>query len=82
MTQFTALAHGAGDYHGELRAGQISKRVLQLLAMRQEILARYPNQAAGPTAAGAVATPAQGGDAVWVDRLTPAERAALKKFFK
>jgi hypothetical protein len=41
-----------------------------------------PNTAAGPTSAGAVAAPAQGGDAVWVDRLTPAERAALKKFFK
>lgn len=41
-----------------------------------------PSKAAGPTSAGAVAAPAQGGDAVWVDRLTPAERAALKKFFK
>jgi hypothetical protein len=41
-----------------------------------------PSKATGPQAAGAVATPAQGGDAVWVNRLTPAERAALKKFYK
>lgn len=41
-----------------------------------------PTRAAGPTAAGAIAAPAQGGDAVWVNRLTPAERAALKTFFK
>ena len=41
-----------------------------------------PNAALGPVAAGAVSAPAQGGDAVWVNRLTPAERAALKNFFK
>ncbi len=41
-----------------------------------------PSKAAGSTSAGAIATPAQGGDAVWVNRLTPAERAALKNFFK
>lgn len=41
-----------------------------------------PNAALGPVAAGAVSAPAQGGDAVWVNRLTPAERAALKIFFK
>jgi len=41
-----------------------------------------PNAAAGPMSAGAVATPAAGGEAVWVNRLTPTERAALKKFFK
>ena len=39
-------------------------------------------KAAGPTAAGAVAAPASGGEAVWVNRLTPGERAALKNFFK
>jgi hypothetical protein len=37
---------------------------------------------AGPTSAGAVAAPARGGEAVWVDRLTPDERAVLKDFFK
>lgn len=41
-----------------------------------------PAKAAGPTSAGAVATPAQGGEAVWVNRLTPTERAALKNFYK
>jgi hypothetical protein len=41
-----------------------------------------PEKLTGPTAAGNVAAPAQGGDAVWVNRLTPAERAALKGFFK
>ena len=41
-----------------------------------------PARAAGPGAAGAVAAPASGGEAVWVNRLTPTERAALKNFFK
>ena len=41
-----------------------------------------PSKAAGPTNAGAVAAPASGGEAVWVNRLTPGERAALKNFFK
>ena len=33
-------------------------------------------------AAGAFAAPAKGGDAVWIDHLTPTERAALKDLFK
>lgn len=41
-----------------------------------------PARAIGPSAAGAVSGAAAGGEAVWVERLTPAERAALKKFFK
>ena len=41
-----------------------------------------PAQAVAPMSAGAVSGAAKGGDAVWVDRLTPAERAALKQFFK
>ena len=41
-----------------------------------------PSKAAGPQSAGAIATPAKGGEAVWVNRLTPAERAALKDFYK
>ncbi len=36
--------------------------------------------AAGP--AGAIVAPANGGEAVWVNRLTPAERAAVTRFFK
>lgn len=35
-----------------------------------------------PGSAGAVAGPASGGEAVWVNRLTPAERKVLKEFFK
>jgi hypothetical protein len=31
---------------------------------------------------GSVSAPASGGEAVWVNRLTPTERAALKSFFK
>jgi hypothetical protein len=41
-----------------------------------------PSAAVGPSAGGAVAAPASGGEAVWVNRLTPTERAALKRFFK
>jgi hypothetical protein len=41
-----------------------------------------PNAAIGPSSAGAIAAPANGGEAVWVNRLTPSERAALKNFFK
>jgi hypothetical protein len=41
-----------------------------------------PAKAAGPMSAGAIAAPAKGGEAVWVNRLTPAERAALKDFYK
>lgn len=39
-------------------------------------------QSDGPMAAGAITSAGQGGDVVWVDRLTPQERAALKEFFK
>lgn len=38
--------------------------------------------AQGPVGAGALAGAAQGGEAVWVNKLTPAEREALKEFFK
>lgn len=41
-----------------------------------------PAKAAGPGSAGAMAAPAAGGEVVWVERLTPAERQAVKKFFK
>lgn len=41
-----------------------------------------PEKTGGPVSAGAVAAPASGGDVVWVNRLTPTERAAVKKFFK
>jgi hypothetical protein len=41
-----------------------------------------PTKAQGTQKAGAVSGKAQGGDAVWINRLTPAERTALKDFFK
>lgn len=41
-----------------------------------------PNKSVDPTSAGAIAAPASGGEAAWVNRLTPTERAALKNFFK
>jgi hypothetical protein len=41
-----------------------------------------PARAAAPSSAGAVESAAAGGEAVWVNRLTPVERAALKNFFK
>lgn len=41
-----------------------------------------PTRSAAPSTAGSIAAPGRGGDVVWVDHLTPAERAALKDFFK
>lgn len=41
-----------------------------------------PRQSAGPAAAGAIAAPAKGGDAAWVDRLSPADRAVVRELFK
>ncbi len=54
----------------------------ELLGMERGEHEFDPQTAVGPAAAGAVAAPAQGGEVVWVDHLTPAERAALKEFFK
>ncbi len=36
----------------------------------------------GPGSAGAIAAPAKGGDAAWVDRLSPADRAVVREIFK
>lgn len=41
-----------------------------------------PSQAQGVTSAGGPAAAGAGGEAVWVNRLTPAERAALTAFFE
>lgn len=41
-----------------------------------------PTKMQGVTSAGALRSGGAGGEAVWVDRLTPAERAALSQFFK
>jgi hypothetical protein len=54
----------------------------ELLAMERGEHEFDPKTSAGPQSAGAVSSPAQGGEVVWVDRLTPRERAALKDFFK
>ncbi len=54
----------------------------ELLAMERGEHEFTPQQTVAPTAAGAVAAPALGGDVVWVERLTPSERAALKDFSK
>src|SRR5262249_26834320 len=44
-SQFDDLASGWGDLGGELLAGQVSKRVLQILALLHEIPTRYPDSA-------------------------------------
>ena len=54
----------------------------ELLAMERGEHEFDPKASTGPQSAGAVSSPAQGGEVVWVDRLTPRERAALKDFFK
>ncbi len=41
-----------------------------------------PTKATATSAAGAILSPAFGGEAVWVNRLTPMERTAVKQFFK
>lgn len=41
-----------------------------------------PTKAAGPGAGGGAAAAGRGSDAVWVDRLSPADRAALREIFK
>ena len=74
----------AGDGIGQGLTGAQLKRIslgdkLGTTAGAHEV---DPAKAAGPMSAGAIASPAQGGEAVWVNRLTPAERAALKNFFK
>jgi hypothetical protein len=81
---FNLNASNAGD--GEMQG--LSAEALKRFALGDKLGMSSgahdidPTKAAGPTSAGAAATPASGGEAVWVNRLTPAERAALKKFFK
>jgi hypothetical protein len=41
-----------------------------------------PATFSGPTAGGSIAAPGAGGEAVWRDVLTPAERAVLQRFYK
>lgn len=81
---FRDKASAAGEGTTEtVSANDLSRAALgELLGMERGEHEFDPKNSSGPTSAGAVAAPAQGGDVVWVDRLTPAERAALKNFFK
>lgn len=81
---FRDEASDAGAGLTETVSGEdLSRAALgELLGMERGEHEFDPKQAGGPMAAGAVAAPAMGGEVVWVDRLTPQERAALKEFFK
>jgi len=82
-----ALANDASDA-GDGKAESLSSSALANLALGDKLGTTSgaqnvdPAKTAGPMSAGAIAAPAKGGEAVWVNRLTPAERAALKNFFK
>jgi hypothetical protein len=82
-----ALAKDASDA-GDGKAEALSSTSLANLSLGDKLGTTTgahhvdPNQAVGPTSAGGIATPAKGGEAVWVNRLTPSERAALKDFYK
>lgn len=79
-----AQSSDAGDGSAEALAGDAWKRFSlgDKLGTTDTAHDVDPAKSAAPMAAGAVAAPAAGGEAVWVNRLTPAERAALKDFFK
>lgn len=77
-------ASDAGDGSAEAVSGDPLKRFAlgDKLGTTAGAHESDPTKSAAATSAGAVAAPAAGGEAVWVNRLTPAERAALKNFFK
>jgi hypothetical protein len=81
---FRDQASIAGDGRTEtVNSADMSRAALgELLAMERGEHEFDPRAAVGPQAGGAIAGPAQGGEVVWVDRLTPQERVALKDFFK
>lgn len=74
----------AGEGKGQaLSAGDLSRVALgDKLSTESGAHAVDPNAGNNLLQAGAVSGSARGGDAVWVNRLTPAERAALTNFFK
>jgi hypothetical protein len=82
-----ALANDASDA-GDGKAEALKAAALGQIALGDKLGTTTgahdvdPSKAIGPVSAGAVAAPAKGGEAVWVNRLTPAERAALKNFYK
>lgn len=81
---FSDRASDAGDGRAEtVSADDLSRAALgELLGMERGEHELDPKNAAGPSAGGSVAANAKGGEVVWVDRLTPKERSALKEFFK
>ncbi len=82
MFRDAASEAGAGNSE-TVSADDMSRVALgELLGMERGEHEFDPKTASGPMAAGAVAEPGKGGEVVWVDRLTPKERAALKEFFK
>jgi hypothetical protein len=73
---------GAGKTE-TLTADDLSRAALgELLGMERGEHEFDPKASVAPGSAGAIAAPGQGGEVVWVDHLTPRERAALKGFFK
>ena len=62
----------------DLRNAAIGDRIHTTLAEQAEQAATF----GGPVSGGTVQTRGSGGDAVWIDRLTPAERMVLRKHFK
>jgi hypothetical protein len=82
-----ALADDASDA-GDGKAESLSSAALANLSLGDKLGTTSgahdvdPAKAAAPISAGLIAAPAKGGEAVWVNRLTPAERAALKEFYK
>jgi len=81
---FSEQASDAGEGRAETASSDdLSRAALgELLAMERGEHELDPAKSVAPGKAGAVAAPAQGGEVVWVDHLTPKERAALKEFFK
>jgi hypothetical protein len=82
-----ALAKDASDA-GDGKAEALNATSLANLALGDKLGTTSgahhvdPDKVIAPLSAGAIAAPAKGGEAVWVNRLTPAERAALKDFYK
>jgi hypothetical protein len=74
----------AGDGQAQAITGDALKRFAlgDKLGTTSSAPEADPTKSTGPTTAGAIHGTASGGDAAWVNRLTPAERAALKQFFK
>lgn len=62
----------------DLRNAAIGENIRTTISNQQE----KPAEFAGPAKAGSLGSLGSGGEAVWVDRLTPAERKLLREHFK